>query len=423
MNGKIPIDSSLQKQLLIVALYGRGHWLASECQKMGYDVALLDLTHLINDWSVEDQEGPFGVFASKQHTSSQMARLTDEGPLILSDRGYVIWLKSGPLELKGPLGDFQLQNACISDKVIEYLRFAESLSASERSGFLSHIKKLSFEENWLAHLAHQISASTLMENTRGLTFGKVIPLMNSFYHRSFHKTSLHKTVFHKKAYQEDSSLFLSAVKKRLHLDVNQSFLEVQYQKNKRIKAQQVIWMLSSCETEFYFKESASVLFPKGVITPECYWTRYRMRFEKALALESLPGHFVMIEDIYLPWMHDNLSFVQRQALDIIDVWIRLPYTQRGEKDYVQHYGQCVQKQLEEKIPGCVLSIQDWPKDVQTNPEVLGPSVFGVYNLKERHNLERSSLKNMIFEGPEIWTSLSWNGQFRSCQKTLQKMIH
>ena len=46
-------------------------------------------------------EGPFGVFGSKRHTPSQINRLTNEGPLTLSDRGYVIWLKTGPLELKG----------------------------------------------------------------------------------------------------------------------------------------------------------------------------------------------------------------------------------------------------------------------------------------------------------------------------------
>ena len=178
-------SQTLQKDMLIVDMYGRGHWLASECQKKGYEVAVLDLTSLMGTWSTEDIEGPFGVFGSKRHAPSQINRLTNEGPLTLSDRGYVIWLRTGPLELKGPLGNLQLQKAQIPHIIIEYLR--DNYPLSKTSDFLSQMKYLSFKESWLAHFAHQFSSSVLMENINGVFFGNSLPLMSSFYYRKFYR--------------------------------------------------------------------------------------------------------------------------------------------------------------------------------------------------------------------------------------------
>ena len=47
--------------------------------------------------------------------------------------------------------------------------------------------------------------------------------------------------------------------------------------------------------------------------PKWYWTRYRMSFEKSEILECLPDHFVILEDIYLPWVHDNVIIVQENG--------------------------------------------------------------------------------------------------------------
>ena len=407
---------TLQKDVLIVTLYGRGHWLALECQKKGYDVALLDLTPLMGEWSLEDLEGPFGVFESKKHTASQMMRLTDEGPLVLNDRGYVIWLKTGPLELKGPLGAFQIKKNHIPDTVIEYLHLTDGGDLSKLTDFLSQIENLPFEKNWLVHFAHQITSSVFMENTRGLLFGSVLPIMNSFYYRKFHK---------KKAKQNPSYSVLSSslLKKNISLNGTKSLLEsVRYQKGKQIKAQQIIWMLSSQETDFCFGKNAKVLFPKDIMTPKLYWTKYRLCFEKTNILESLPDHFVMLEDIYLPWMHDNLSIVQKTSYrGIIDVWMRFPYAQRFQKDYVQNHCISLQKHFQNRIYESRLNIQDWPREVLDNPNKIGPSIFPVYDFKERQLLKRSPLKNVIFEGPEAWTSLGWDGQFRSNRRTWQEL--
>ena len=408
------MSQTLQKDILIVALYGRGHWLALECQKRGYNVALLDLTSLMGQWSIEDIEGPFGVFGSKRHTPSQINRLTNEGPLNLNDRGYVVWLKTGPLELKGPLGTFQIQKAQIPDIIIEYLR--DNISATKLLDFLSQIKSLSFQQSWLAHFAHQISSSIFMENTKSLSFGGPLPLMSSFYYRKFYKRKDTQTL--------PNLIYPSPLKKHIALYVKKPLLEyVQYQKDKQVKARQVIWMLSSYETHFCFGESAHLLFPRGVIIPKWYWARYRISFEKSDILECLPDHFVILDDIYLPWMHDNVIIVQKTADEnMIDAWIKLPYAQRFVKDYIKNYGQCIKKSLQDRIPECNLHIQDWPKELTEIPSHIGPSVFTVYDLKERQHLKNAPLKNIIFEGPEVWTSLGWDGQFHSNKNTLLQLI-
>lgn len=410
------MKQTLQKDILIVSLYGRGHWLALECQKKGYDIAFLDLTSLMGEWSVEDMEGPFGVFESKNHTSSQITRLTNEGPLVLNDRGYVIWLKTGPLELKGPLGAFQIEKNLIPDIIIEYLRLIDGGSLSQSPDFLSQIENLPFEKTWLAHFAHQITSSVFIENTKGIFFGNALPLMNSFYYRKFHK---------KKDEQNPSYLILSSspFKKNISLNATRSLLEsVQYQKNKLIKARQVIWMLSSQETDFCFGKDTTLLFPKGVIIPKWYWTKYRISSKTTDILEFLPDHFVMLEDIYLPWMHDNVSIAQKTSYrGVLDVWMRLPYAQRFQKDYIQRYGINVQKHFQNRIHNSGLNIQDWPREMLDHSNRLGPSIFPIYDLKERQLLKRASLKNVVFEGPEVWTSLGWDGQFRSNRRTWQEL--
>ena len=404
---------TLQKDILIVDLYGRGHWLASECQKKGYDVAVLDFTSLMGTWSIEDMEGPFGVFGSKKHAPSQINRLANEGPLTLSDRGYVIWLKTGPLEMKGPLGNLQLQKAQIPHVVTEYLR--NNHPSSKLSDFLSQIKHLSFKQSWLAHFAHQVSSSVLMENTKGTSFGSSLPLMSSFYYRKLYKRKDKQNL--------PNLIYPSLSKTHTVLYAEKSLLEyIQYQKDKQVKANCIVWMLSSEETHFCFGDSADVLFPKGIMIPSWYWTRYRMSFEKSDILENLPDHFVMLEDIYLPWTHDNMVIVQKTANEtMIDTWIRLPYTQRFEKDYVENYGQRIKKSLQERIPECNLHIQDGPKELTENPHQIGPSIFTIYDLKERQRLKRTSLKNVVFEGPEVWTSLGWDGQFYSNKNTLLQL--
>ena len=409
----VTMGQTLEKDVLIVDLYGRGHWLALECQKKGYDIAILDFTSLMGPWSIEDIEGPFGVFGSKRHTSSQMNRLANEGPLTLSDRGYVIWLKRGPLELKGPLGSLQSQKAQIPHVVTEYLR--DGHTSSESLDFFSQMKPLSFKEGWPAHFAHQISSSVLMENTKGIFFGRALPLMASFYYRKFYK---------RKDKQDLPNLIHpSPSKKHIHLYGKKPFLEhIQYQKDKQIKAKHIIWMLSSHETQFCFGDSASLLFPKGIIIPKWYWTRYRMSFENSDLLECLPDHFVMLEDIYLPWTHDNVVIIQKTAdASMIDAWIRLPYTQRFKNDYVENYGQLIKKSLQERIPECNLHIQDRPKELTEDSRQIGPSIFAIYDLKERQQLKRASLKNVLFEGPEVWTLLGWDGQFQSNKNTLLQL--
>ena len=79
---------------------------------------------------------------------------------------------------------------------------------------------------------------------------------------------------------------------------------------------------------------------------------------------------------------------------MIDTWVRLPYTQRFEKDYIKKYGQCIKNSLQDRIPGCNLHIQDWPKELTENPHQLGPSIFTVYDLKERQRFKRASLGNV-----------------------------
>ena len=107
--------------IVIVSAFGRGHWVAAELVGHGVSVSIVDVSDQLGHWSPEDIEGPFGYFHAANFTLSQKARLDEEDYAELVDDGFVLWLKSGPIDMRGPHSTYLLKKAGIPNEQIDYI--------------------------------------------------------------------------------------------------------------------------------------------------------------------------------------------------------------------------------------------------------------------------------------------------------------
>ena len=371
-------------------------------------------------WSPEDIEGPFGVFKSRRNTGAQMARLEDEDPLISNDNGWILWLHERAIEMKGPLSAFQLKKSGFDVAALDYVRSADG---SKFSDFLNQRKKvlaLPYESAWIAHLAHQLSASVFLQNADALEFGRPAPLSSPFFYRQLTRRGR----AHSKQRLEDLGVRYLEPEALNGPHASQGEvdgLSLDGETNV-VSGANYVWMLSSKETEYLSPVAAKTLFPKGIMEPTWYWTRYRVRIEENVYTKTLPSHFTLLDDPHLPFGHDNLCVVQRTAkTEDFDIWIRLPLAQRFSAEYVKKYGDRVLWQLKNRLTGLQARLTDWPQEVLYSSSDLGPAIHPLYDMEARSKLKRASLKNVFFDGPEVAHSLSWSGQFRSNENTLKSV--
>ena len=137
---------------------------------------------------------------------------------------------------------------------------------------------------------------------------------------------------------------------------------------------------------------------------------------------ALPIKFTMVDDIRLPWTHANLCMVQKTSKESdYDTWVRLPRSHRFKKSLLEEISQDIIKLFQKKIPYCELKLLDMPHDYNHTKDNLGPCLFPVYEEGALKKLKRRSLKNFYFDGPELWDSLEWGGQFKNQSHILRKV--
>ena len=399
--------------LVILSAFGRGHWLAAEMAERGFSVHLLDMSKAMGRWPPEDCEGPFGLFLSDDLTSLQKERLIEEDYLDFIDHGFTTWLKDGPLEARGPLFSYRFQKKGYSNNLKEYLTHSVE---SQKEEVAQTIKSMDFNKNWLAHLAHQLSANIFKNNPQGMDYNKPLPLMSPY---AIRRSS-------RRGYQKNCDWLRS---KGVQITTPISIKDIVIEKGEcryiRIiqsegatgtaSAKQFIWSLSSEESHFFLPSGVSQkLFPKPPITPQWSWFRYRIQFEPNNWLEILPIKFIIIEEIDLPWTHTNLCIVQKTTQEYdYDTWLRLPNTYRNSKASLKEISQDLHDLFKRKIPYSQIRGIQMPQEYSYSSQELGPSLFPVYSEKSLKKLKHAPLKNLLFDGPEIWTSLDWGGKFKS----------
>lgn len=406
--------------VVIVSIFGRGNWLASELAIRGWKVTLIDASDRMGEWEPEDCEGPFGLLESSDLVPTQKTRLTDEGEALSVPQGFTLWLKDGPLECKSEMTQFHLGKYKISRAVEAYLRMP-GLPSKESERERRAMTKMTFEENWLAQFAHQIASHTAHENHLSLETAWPLPVFSPFMVRQVTKAGWQKGL---KACQSNG------VTVRAHAGVRDlrlsdrlvDAIEVEDERSGIERGRSFVWMLSSAETAMLKGSMFKTLYSRGEVEPSWYWARFQVDLEGRVFEEQLPLHSVVIEDVFLPWTHTNTMVVRKRVSGkSLDVWVRLPIWARFDHDYRAKIEDEVLKILRRRLPQSEPRMAVSPPESRYSIEKLGPPRFPIYSRDKLNRLNELKTANLFFDGPEHWETLDWLGQFRHQNELLGRL--
>lgn len=408
--------------VVIASAFGRGNWLAAELADKGMSVALVDVSESLGRWAPEDWEGPFGFLQSEKISAGQLTRLTHEDYHDAIDDGFVIWTSEGPMDLKGLLAGYWLSQSPALEICRSHLSQWDSFkSQSQRQSWVDEVFHKEFKESWLVHLAHQLASNVFMENAESVLYGDPLPLFSSFFVRRVSRRGYQKGL----DWVRDKGVKVfsgSKVKDLLGEGKTWRGIEIQGEWSGALLAQNLVWMLSSHETEKLSEKLLQFLYPKGAAKASWVWVRYRLRMDLGEYRSTVPLKFVLIDDPALCWTHSNFALIQRTVKEEdFDCWIRIPSHSRFHRAYLDEQSLQLMDLLKKKLPFASPQILDMPQDYLYEYDDLGPPLYPVFTLENLKNFKTASFRNIFFGGPEFGTRLDWTGRFQWQQKILQAL--
>lgn len=373
--------------VLVVSAYGRGNWLAADLRSRGISVLMMDVSDQLGNWSPEDWEGPFGYFTDETLSPLQAETLQAGDSPILLNTGFTIWEKNGPIEFKSVLTPYRLKN-----------------EAWIRSFFKSYSK---------IHFQDRVDAVGELEKK---------PTMMDFYFRRASRMGMQKSI---QWVESKSVKVLSKVSvSDLSIDEKKMAGSVEYRSDRPAmqKAAQFVWCLSSEETGMLGASIREKIF--GKFQPEMIWSwlRFRIRMDSSLVRDQLPSHLVVVEDVHLPWTHENCFILQRTfSQEQFDLWMLLPTAQRFNKQYLLDRADRVKALLSARLPAVNVLMQDLPQEYAYTYNQIGPSRFGSFGKDLRSSARKMGLKNLHVVGPETWTDYLPQSNFEAQRQVIEEI--
>ncbi len=435
----------LREPIVIVSIFGRGNYLAAKLAKAGIPVTLLDASHHMGTWYPEDIEGPFGFFDVQE---VQLERLKVDEDVLTLPQGFSIWLKSGPLELRGAVTQHRLHKLGISPLAYKAL---ENVQLTKEE--LQEFKKLKFEQKWIVNLAAYFSNSVEerpAETLKNLSLNSVqkANLLRNFTHE-FHYRKV-TPLGSAKSLSWCESMGVRVIRdveiKDLVFEDNRKLITIEVRTDRPgiLQAEQVIFCLTAEETEKISLKVKKFLFGDKNSQPDWVWLRYRGAIAQAENLQenqteksqsqnlsqflrALPDHFLMIEDEFIHWSHGNFVIAQR-AFDgdrklesQFDLWVKVPQHLRFNTHYLEIIWKEIQTNMEARLPRLSLDLVELPLEAKNTFDQLGPARFPVYSasLNQIRRAERAA--NLHFDSPEFWDDLSWEGIFKHQDQIFSKI--
>lgn len=411
-----------RSEAVVVSIFGRGHWLASELAALGLNTVLIDLSEQFGHWAPEDWEGPFGVFQSDVLPPSYVTRLHEEDYFDTVDEGFTVWLKNGPVDFLGPHANYLLEKARLSADQQVYLHKYDQMTPKDIAKAKTGYRQKPFSETWLLNLAHVLGSNTHFASSEGIESNRPLPVFGAHsirrvsrkgFERSLDWVASKNVKVLKRAKIRDFSIVGKSVQS----------LEIESPDwSGAILSDQFSWALSSAETSHVLKKALTEFFSGVSVEAGWSWLRYRFRLESSKMLFAVPKRFVMIEDVNLSWTHSNLSIVQKTSLENeIDVWVKIPSAHRFHKEYIVKIQKELEAQLASRIPGSQPTLTSLPQEAQYDGATLGPSRVPVYEERELKSVQRKNFSNLHFGGPEMWELLDWNGQYGQQKEILESI--
>ncbi|MEY4617628.1 MAG: hypothetical protein RJB66_2588 [Pseudomonadota bacterium] len=407
-------------RVIIASVYGRGHWLAVELVRAGFNVQLLELTSRISKALPEDHDGPFGYFSSPRWESLERDSLGSLGELKEKPHGYTVWLKSGPWEFAGPTSSYRAEALKQTQEAKDFVRNGSDPNV-DRGGWSNELKKADFDFRWFASLASDFQSN--QGRRANDAFQNAIPsgLFEKYLTRNPEtfdlKSSLKWCFDQGVVVVEDADIPDVAVENRRVQGV-----EVKGRKSGFVRCEQLIWTLTSAETEQLSLRVFLKLFKGRIIEPEWCWMRYKIQFDESVEFHQLPSSFLMIDDLHVPWTNENfVTFRKGQFARHYHVWMRLPYSQRFHSEYLAERIEPVLLSLRNRCPRLKAKLLTLPLEAQSHSKEIGPCIFPIYRYEDLINPPGLSFFNLWYSHPENWPSYGIEPILYSQKKIIAEM--
>ncbi len=429
--------------VLIVSVFGRGHWLAAELARKGIPVCLIDVSHLMGPWPVDESEGPFGFFKSDSVSEGQLESLQQGLALRQIDSGFSLWLKSGPLAFRSPVFTARQKALGIADSCVEFLRGGiVRLKKQSMNDWVAKFEtqiETQFEKQWPAYFAQSWARTEIDSMGQGdLSSGKKTqtksPLFDSFYVRPVQANTLEKSLDWLRNLSQGLRLQVHSQAEIHDVSFSEkkmvSGLEVKIQRQEVFHCEKLVWCLSSQETAKLSPKLQEALFSQGIVAPEWFWSKFEIRRHSSSASSSevsdllwkqVPEHCVILDDEFLPWTHANMVVLQKDLLQTslkatgtsekINLWLRLPIAYRFQKQPMEEIGQALLRLMRQRFPFSQFSILDWPQEMNLSAKELGPTRHPIFGEKSAKQRQTNKFKNVHLDSPETWPKLGCDGMW------------
>lgn len=404
----------LKAEVAIISIFGRGHWLAVELARAHVPVTLLDVSRQMGDWKPEDAEGPFGYFESE---GSYIERLTADEQSLEVEKGMTLWLQDGPLECRGPTGAYRLAQLGLDPLATRYIQ--ENLNSNQ-------LRNLNFKQSWLAHFSHALTSSVSTLAPESIKEGLKRNLFLPFFVRQVTDQGLEKSL--KWCESQGVKVLRDVELKDLSFEEGKKLgsFEVRTDRPGLFKAEQFVVCLTAEECGMLGSKIQSAIFGQQVHEPEWAWVRFRIQFQSEgpvshLTRDQIPQHCIVIDDLMLPWTHENFLVLQKvsKLKDHFDAWMKIPNAQRFHSQYLQERAKQIKQMLEARVPENQVLLVDLPIEAGSTFQQIGPARHPIFSRALRVLRKKLQVKNVILDSPENWNSLSWEGQFEHQRKIFE----
>ncbi len=405
------------KRVLLVSAFGRSHWLAVAFAKMGIPTTLFDVSENLGSLVPEEVEGPFGFFQDENHSDhlseTLLERFQEDDSAMEVKNGFTLWLESGPVEFKGPVTSYRLRQLNVPSVVQDYI-------LNPTPDLKKKTDSLRFEENWPAQLAHNLTANVYAPNPDSISISHCARLFAPYSlrlpTRNGHRRNLDWCRKH-------GVQVMDKVKINDVMLLNRKNIRgLEYQeegsgKTQLIDGDQLVWGLTSEETQILGDRLGDVFFPGGALESEWNWTRYRLKVSEGLVREELPLHTVVIDDLGKPWAHHNLTILIRTgSVDFFDAWIRLPTVQRFNKSYLIERGRELIEVLSTRFVHLKFEISSYPLGYEFTFQQIGPSKQPIYDMATKSRWKPAHFQNVSLDSCEQAGGLGWRHQLEHQQQ-------
>ena len=410
-----------RSDLIVVSAFGRGNWLAANLARQGLSATLVDVSDALGHWAPEDWEGPFGIFQADWIRDSQNTRLNEEDYTDIESDGFVLWLNDGVLDTGGPVSSHRLEKRGVTEEQKSYVANFHSMKPDELNKLRKSFYGAEFKKNWFLHFSHSLAANSFSENSNAMDRGRPLPMFAPHGVRRVSRRGYDQNL----KWVESWGAKVLKANKIKDLSSNSGFiqsLEIESDWSGVLSAEQYVWCLSGIESLHLSASVANTLYPQ-VIWPSWQWQRFRFKFEGADVWKSLPSHLVAIEDLGLPWTHENMMVLQKSVNDEdFDVWMRLPHSQRFHREYIQEKSRAAIQLLEARLPGVRVQLQNLPQEFEYDEKDLGPARFPLFDTTQVSKYKTGSWINLHYDGPEIWELLDWSSIFLNQSKIADEIM-